>query len=266
MNDRVQSYYDASPECEWERLERHRMEFAISLRTLLEHLPPAPASILDIGGGPGRYALALSQLGYHVTLLDLSQSNLAFAHQKSVQQGITLQDYIYGNALDLTQIPEEAFDAVLLMGPLYHLFIQEQRLQAALQARRVLKSGGLLFGAFITRYAALRDIARRMPYVLSEDQARWEELLRTGVLLQDATEGFIDAYFAHPTEIQPLMEAAGLTHVDMVACEGITVDAEQQINLLTGQDWDAWVDMNYRLSRDQTIYGSVPHLLYVGRK
>ena len=95
MDDRVRSYYDASPEREWERLERHRIEFAISLRTLLEHLPPAPARILDIGGGPGRYALALAQLGYHVTLLDLSQSNLAFARQKSAQQSITLQDLLY---------------------------------------------------------------------------------------------------------------------------------------------------------------------------
>ena len=53
-------------------MERHRTEFAVTLRALDEHLPPPPAHILDCGGGPGRYAIALAQRGYTVTLFDLS--------------------------------------------------------------------------------------------------------------------------------------------------------------------------------------------------
>ncbi len=242
------------------------MEFAITLRTLREHLPPAPARILDIGGGPGRYALALAQAGYEVTLLDIAESNLVFARQKAVEQGVTLRRYIHGDALDLSQIEEKEFDAVLLMGPLYHLLMLEQRQQAIIQARDILKAGGLLFGAFITRYAALRDIARRMPKQLKEDQKRLEEVVRTGVLVQREIGGFIDAYFAHPREIRPLMRSAGLSDIDMISCEGITADVEQEVNLLTGEEWEAWVEINYRLARDETIHGAAYHLLYVGRK
>lgn len=79
----VAVHYDAHPEHEWERLQRHRTEFAVTLRALDTYLPPPPATILDIGGGPGRYAIELARLGYEVTLLDLSQANLALAKDKA---------------------------------------------------------------------------------------------------------------------------------------------------------------------------------------
>jgi ubiquinone/menaquinone biosynthesis C-methylase UbiE len=79
----IEQYYDEEAQIEWQRLERHRMEFAITMRALTDYLPPTPQAVLDDGGGPGRYTLALSKLGYQVTLLDLSQHNLNFAQQKA---------------------------------------------------------------------------------------------------------------------------------------------------------------------------------------
>lgn len=75
----VQALYDSDPEREWVRMEHHRIEFAVTSRTLREHLPPPPARILDCGGGPGRYALMLAQQGYEVTLFDLSPELLVLA-------------------------------------------------------------------------------------------------------------------------------------------------------------------------------------------
>ena len=65
-SDSVERYYDENPTKEWDRLEvRHdRVEYEVTLRALAEFLPHAPARILDIGGGPGRYAIALTQRGY----------------------------------------------------------------------------------------------------------------------------------------------------------------------------------------------------------
>ena len=84
MNE-VERYYDQCVEYEWERLERHRTEFAVTLRTLQEYLPPPPITILDIGGGPGRYAIALAQQDYEVTLMDLSKNLLDFAKEMEVE-------------------------------------------------------------------------------------------------------------------------------------------------------------------------------------
>lgn len=88
---KVQNFYDKNVQREWERLGlQHRTEFAITLRALKEFLPPAPAKAIDIGGGPGRYALSLTEHGYGVTLVDLSEATLTFARQKAAEVNIRL--------------------------------------------------------------------------------------------------------------------------------------------------------------------------------
>ena len=83
--ERVRAYYDADPRREWERLSalHDRVEYAVSLRALEEHLPSAPAAVLDVGGGPGRYAIELARRGYDVTLADLSSANLGLCASAS---------------------------------------------------------------------------------------------------------------------------------------------------------------------------------------
>ena len=262
----VESYYDDSAEREWARLERHRTEFAVTMRALSEYLPPAPATVLDTGGGPGRYSIALAQMGYTVTLLDLSSGSLEYARGKAAEAEVELAAYVHGDALDLSHIPEESYDAVLLMGPLYHLLEEADRRRAVCEARRVLKTGGPLFAAFITRYAPIRYAARHQPDLLLTGKPTGQELLETGVHRPEAGGGFTDAYFAHPGEIRPLLESCGFRTVGMVGCEGVLSQIEDQVNDLTGETWEAWVDLNYNAGKDPYLYGAAEHLLYIGKK
>jgi hypothetical protein len=64
----VENYYDQNAQVEWDRLERHRIEFQVTLRALAEFLPESPASLINIGGGPGRYAITLVKRGFNNTL------------------------------------------------------------------------------------------------------------------------------------------------------------------------------------------------------
>lgn len=267
--ERVESYYDQHSLREWERLERHRTEFAVTMCALREHLPAAPARILDVGGGPGRYSLALALSGYSVTLLDLSAGNLALAREKAREQAVRLEGFVHGSALDLTGFPASSFDAVLLMGPLYHLLQSEQRAEAVRQALRALRPGGLLFTAFITRYAPIRDMAKYEPEQLHARREWYEALLATGIYRAPAnTDGsaFTDAYFALPSEVRPFMEGLGLHTLDLIACEGITSMLEEKVNELNHEAWSAWAELNYRLGKDPSIHGSAEHLLHVGVK
>jgi len=159
----IRQYYDQQAEREWERLARHRTEFAVTMRALRDHLPPPPAHLLDCGGGPGRYAIELVRAGYTVTLFDLSSENLQLAETKAAEVGVALAGYEQGTATDLSRFPDASFDAVLLMGPLYHLLEEEDRRQALTEAYRVLRPGGPLFAAFISRYAGLRYAAAHEP-------------------------------------------------------------------------------------------------------
>jgi ubiquinone/menaquinone biosynthesis C-methylase UbiE/8-oxo-dGTP pyrophosphatase MutT (NUDIX family) len=262
----VEQFYDTNALTEWTRLERHPTEFAVTMRALEEWLPPAPGAILDIGGGPGRYAIELARRGYDVTLLDLSQGNLDFAKARAAEAGVTLKDYVHGNALDLSRYPKRSFDAALLMGPLYHLFSSEDQRRAVGEAWRVLRPAGMLFAACITRYAAIRDSAVKNPAWLVERPAVVQEFLETGILRLPPLAGFTDHYAAHPLEFAPLIESAGFSTQALIGVEGVVAGVEDNIARLNGEAWDAWVDVNYRLGHDPSLHGGAFHLLYVGRK
>ena len=156
--DDVRRYYDERIEDEWGRLERHRTELAVTLRALSDYLPDPPASVLDVGGGPGRHSVELASRGYDVTLVDLSPGMVEFARGKARERSVRVTA-VQGSATDLSRFPDAGFDTVLLMGPLYHLVEAADRQQAAREARRVLWPGGVIFGSFITRYAEIRDAA-----------------------------------------------------------------------------------------------------------
>lgn len=207
--DEVQAFYDKNAQNEWDRLDRHRTEFAVTLRALKDYLPHSPAEVLDVGGGPGRYSIALTKLGYRVTMLDLSESCLQLAQKKAKEEGVSLAECLRGNAIDLRRFRDSSFDVVLLMGPLYHLLDVDSRDLAAKETQRVLKKNGLIFATFNTRYAPLRWSAKNEPEWLLHGK----ELLETGVwrpattgIPSKARVGFTNSYFVHPTEIRPVMK------------------------------------------------------------
>jgi SAM-dependent methyltransferase len=263
----IRQYYDRSPQHEWERAERHRTEFANTWKVLGTYLPPPPAQVLDCGGGPGRYAIQLAQRGYAVTLFDLSSENLVYARQQAQAAGVTLQAYDAGDATDLSRYAEDSFDAVLLMGPLYHLLELEQRQRALQQARRVLRPDGVLFVAFINRYAGHIRAASRDPLLPLREQENSSSILLTGKLASrgDQPEAFV-AYMAHPSEVGPLLWSTGFEHLETLSLEGLVGGYEADVNALQGEAWDTWLAINWQAAHDPSLFGASQHLLAVGRR
>ncbi len=261
----IERYYDEHTQYEWERLERHRMEFAVTLRALHDYLPAPPATLLDIGGGPGRYAIELTRQGYTITLLDLAAGNLAFARARAGESGVTLDSTLQGDATALPALPHEPYDAVLLLGPLYHLRTEAARRAAVAEAWRVLRPGGVLAAAFICRFAPVRFAAQMQPTWAVERADELEEIVTNG-LNPPGTDYFTEAYFAHPTEVRPFMEAGGFETLNLIGCEGVVSRIEEGVNALTGAAWAAWVALNYRLGQDPSLHGAAEHLLYIGKK
>jgi ubiquinone/menaquinone biosynthesis C-methylase UbiE len=263
--NRVEHYYDEHTLNEWERLGvRHRTEFAVTMCAFADHLPKPPARVLDIGGGPGRYSIALAQQGYAVTLLDLSQANLDFARDRASEAGVQLVDLVHGNALDLSIYPDASFDVVLLMGPLYHLVCEADRHTVLREAARVLRPGGVIACAFLSRYATIREVARANPALIVEQADVLERVLKEGVL--EIEGNFTTAYLIYPADAQPLCESHGFETLALVAAEGIISMISEKVNQTEGELWDAWVQLNYRLGHDPHVHGASEHLLYIGRK
>jgi ubiquinone/menaquinone biosynthesis C-methylase UbiE len=260
----VQRYYDTTAEQEWRRLDRDRVEFAGTMRALEEYLTPAPALVLDIGGGPGRYAIELARRGYGVTLADISEVELGLASAKASEAGVRLDACVRADARDLSQFPAGSFDAVVMMGPLYHLLDAGDRLTAVREALRVVRAGGAVFAAFLSRYAAIRYWAKNDPMQVIGDFSRYERQVATGE--SPVQPEFTDIYLAHPTEIIPMMESAGWTTLDLVGVEGVVSMIRDKLHELDGEAWERWMDLNYRLGKDPSTHGCAEHLLYVGRR
>jgi len=265
--EEISRIYDSNPEYEWERLDRHRTELAVTLRALEEFLPSPPANILDCGGGPGRYAIELGKRGYNVTLFDLSEGNLSLARQKAIEADVQLVDFSQGNATDLFQYGENTFDAVLLMGPLYHLLDEKDRQKALSECYQVLKSGGKFFAAFITRYAPIKYCIPNEPNWPVENPELFRSIYEKGVFPpRGKQDGEFVAYFATPSEVRPLIASQGFEVQTVLGVEGLVSEIEENINGLTGNAWDFWADLNYKISSDSFIHGAAEHLLVVATK
>jgi len=256
--DRVRQYYDTQVQAEWERLELCVMEHAITSRLLKQHLPPSPARILDVGGGPGRYALDLCQRGYAVNLLDLSSENINFAQERALELGLIFENSMVFDAAHPLPYTDSSFDAVLMMGPLYHLVKPQDRQMALKEAFRVLKPGGLIFSAFITLFGALQSVVL---YNTNGLENEWKTM-QFGV--NNYELGFTIAWFSRIEEIMDLMTA--FKQIEIVGCEGFSSFLQDKYKGIDPALFEKWVDLNLEFGRAPHSAGASNHILYIGRK
>ncbi|WFA08967.1 class I SAM-dependent methyltransferase [Tissierella sp. Yu-01] len=258
--NKIEQWYDEKYD-EWDRLERHKIEFDITKRYLDEYITGENLEIFDIGGGPGRYALYLAEKRHKVSLLDLSKRNIEVAKEKSVEKGIILEDYIHGNALELDEY-EQKYEVILLMGPLYHLVDERDRKACIEGALKLLKSNGIIVASFISNYAPIQNYLKNLYPINSVD----ELLVFLDDGISDDYKGFTQAYFTDPKEAKQLMNSFGLQEIIFAGVENILNPKEKEINMLEEEEYNNWLDICYRLSKDSNLIGTSEHFLYIGRK
>jgi len=270
---RVRKFYQIAAEREWQRLEQPNdgeLEFAVHKAWIERFLPPTPARVLDIGGGPGRYSLWLADLGYRVTLADLSPDLLSIATQRAEEDGVSLDEIVQADARKLSHFADESFDAALCLGPLYHLLAEEDRRSAAAELFRVLKPSGVVFAAFLNRLAVLRvAVDQDLPFFTSytfDLVRRWYE---EGIFISPIAGIFTDTFSMHPNEIPPFMEGPGFQTVELVSSQSIAADRQKHLSQFKEKQPELypWVmERLVALSNDPTTVGSGFHLLYIGQK
>ena len=261
----IAAYYGEDPGQEDGRLEVHQLEHGLTWRYLDQYLP-ARGSVLDVGAGTGRYSLQLARRGYAVTAVDLSPALIERSKKHVADEGLETQvRFVVADARDLTEVAENGFDAVLMMGPLYHLVEEVDRKAALEQALGKLRRGGLIFSSFLSRFGVLGDLLRRVPDWI-EDQARAKALLEIGRRPDDAPPGGFRGYFAHVSEIAPLHEMVGFQTVTLAGVEPAISADDESFNRLQGKQRQLWLDLLHEISGEESIVGASRHLLYVGMK
>jgi ubiquinone/menaquinone biosynthesis C-methylase UbiE len=188
---------------------------------ILRYLPAHPATICDVGGGPGAHSFWLAGLGYEVHLVDAVPRHVEQATAASRARGAPpLASIRVGDARRL-EYPDEFADAVLLHGPLYHLTEREDRLAAIAEAGRVLRPGGVLFVCAVTRYAST-IVGLLRGWVWDADYlAMMVQELTSGQHRKPETwNAFTTAFFHHPDELEAELEDAGMVHEVTLGVQG----------------------------------------------
>jgi len=263
----VREHYE-SEIVEADRLARGsgRLEFLRTQEIVRRHLPASPLAVLDVGGGTGVHAEWLAADGHTVHLVDPMPRHVEQARRLAgPNRHITAE---VGDARCLP-INADSVDTVLLLGPLYHLTSREDRVRALSEARRVVRPGGVVFVAAISRFASLIDGLSRGFLFDPRFRAIVEQDLQDGQHRNpDRTpHWFTTAYFHHPSELPDEAVAAGLECVEVVGVEGIAG--------WFGPAFDRWDDPTDQeailfaaraIEAEPSLLGASTHLMMVARR
>jgi len=218
--EKIKHFYSHALEENRLESEEFKLEGLRTKEIISRYLSNNKLEILDIGGAAGFYSFWLQEQGHHVSLVDLSPTNIELAKKRSASSGVILSKMDVGDATNL-KYPNQQFDIVLLLGPLYHLTDRRERISALAEVKRVLKPGGILIAAFISRYASLIDGFLKDLVIDDKFFQLLKTDLLTGVHLNDTDNlnYFTTAYFHTPNEIKSEVSESGLTFEKLIAVE-----------------------------------------------
>lgn len=258
----IRDFYNEDVQKEWNRIAG-RPEFLLTCRFIERYIKPGDA-VLDIGGGPGRYSLYLANKGCDVTLFDLSNANIEFAKERALEQGLNIKA-MTGNAITVDELVDSLFDNILLMGPMYHLLNEEERIRTVNACINLLKPGGHIFISFINLTAGMIYAMKCEPSIIL-DQSETE--FYATVLADKSYSGkaFTQAFFINQKEVLPFMEQFPLEKLHFFGQEGITAPCEGNIMSQSVEVINSWLDISEKICEREEFLSWAEHLMYVGRK
>jgi ubiquinone/menaquinone biosynthesis C-methylase UbiE len=256
---------------EWGRLDREPIEFQVNWHYIKKFLPDT-GHILDNGAGPGKYAMELAREGYGVTLTDLTPRLVEVAKTKADELNLIayFKGFYAADARDLNMFHDDHFDAVLMLGPMYHLQEEKERAKALNELYRVTRKEGIVFVAFMPRvkhiFASLMAPENWKPNDNMEQILRFSE----SGCFNHADEGrFTGAYYFNIEDIKPLMASHGFEAIELIGSNVGTFLNDGHWNYWKNKgnkEVEAIVNLIKEKAADPYLLGVSSHLLYIGRK
>lgn len=238
MSKVVKSYYDENAEIEWDRLgdAYNKVEFCSTMYLINKYFPNN-GSIVDIGCGPGRYSIELLKKGYKVTLFELSEKELHLAKEKVNSLGLKAEDYICDSAINLNRLESGKFDAVLLMGPMYHVLNDDDRNKILKETMRILKKDGVTIIAYLNSWGILKAGVTQFNELFKDLNNVYAYL---GDQKFDEKNSFTEVYFSTPPKAIQEVKNAGFEIISYAGTEGFLSGIQTELTKLCVEKSEAY--------------------------
>ena len=257
----LEEFYNNLCDEEGRLLSRHgQVEYLTTMKYIHECLEGiTDPSILEVGAGTGRYSVALAREDYRVTAVELVARNLEILRSKL--DGTEPIRAMQGNALDLSFLPENAFDMTMLLGPLYHLYTREDKIRALSEAVRVTKPGGYILAAYCMNEPTVINYAFRSKHL--------QDLLDRNMILPDWHLGSDPAEvfdLIRTEEIASLNAEIPAERVKLIAADGATNYHREMIDGMDDETFGKWLEYHFSICERQDLIGASHHTLDILRK
>ena len=241
-------------------LSRHgSVEFLTTMRYIEKYLRPG-MRILEIGAATGRYSHTLARMGYRVDAVELVQHNInIFNTLTQPGENITIRQ---GDARDLSAFGDETYDMVLLLGPMYHLFTEEDQLQALSEALRVTKKGGLLFSAYCGNDSTMvcccfaREMLRQEHYQRLVDPVTFKASA-------DPAEMFV---LYRREDVEALMAQFSVTRLHFLGTDMFTNYMREAVDGWDDEFFGTYLRYHFSICERPDLVGASQHFLDICRK
>ena len=250
----IEKHYNKHPE-DLRLLRRHGIvEFETTMHHLRRFLKPG-MQLLDIGAGTGRYTSALMAEGYDVKAVELVKRNIQVFLDRE-----PTADVVQGDARNMPFIPTASADVTLLLGPLYHLIGDEEKLKALTEAKRVTKPDGLIFVAYLMNEYSI------LSYCFDED--RIGGLLEKGVVdrefhIKAEADELYD--YVRIDDINRLDAASGLERVTIFSPDGAADYMRTRLNRMSDETFSLFIEYQKIVSERSDLIGAGSHVVDVVR-
>ena len=237
-----------------------RVEFLTTTHIMERYLEPQ-SMILDIGAGTGCYSFHYAKLGHRVVARDLVPLHVEqmradpLCSQFQVDTGV-------GDAQNLSEFPDGTFDAVLCLGPIYHIGDEDGRRKCITECLRVVKVGGILAVAYISKFFVYVHLVRQRRDYLADE--RLDEIMDKQIAMShDPDEVW---FFDSPQEIEQFLSQFKVDKLAHAGTDGISILAADMVNSFSDEEYDQWLKYHFRTCEEPSIIGYSNHALFVCRK
>ena len=240
-----------------------KLEYLTAI-TYMDRYLPNSCSILDVAAGTGAYALHYAGRVMRVTALDITPKYIEILKNKAAAQDLKVESFV-NDARDLSMFPDETFDCVFCMGPIYHLTEAEDRKKMMEESVRVLKKDGLFFLAYINKFFVFSNLALGSKQYLQE---KWfQRIINDSVIRSEEKDCFwTDAWFTTPSEIEAIAKENHLEKIKHIAQDGVGRLRADDVNAMRRENFEKWAEFHIRTCEEPSILGISNHGLFIGKK